>query len=248
MVWRCAAMAASNSLRNSACSLTRMLLIFGPSGSTPKARSMRRVARLQKYFVSIPRAKPQSSSIPRISPRKPSPSTPKGFSTWVLLLTARFTKSRLPAKSPFSSIRKQNTSGTSLSLPTGLSTSPPGIRVRSSPLPLTAKANSSTPATRHTFAFWRSIQTETWSSVLNRAAASCASPGVPQDLPPKIPPRRKPRALFSTKPPSEKSLPWLSPLMAPLTFRRLAKSSAPGRLPPRLSRHRKARLPSLAPS
>ena len=76
-------------------------------------------------------------------------------------IAAKFTKSLRPAKSPFSSIRKQNTSGTSLSLPTGLSTSPPGIRVRSSPFRPTARANSSTPATRHTFAFWRSIQTET---------------------------------------------------------------------------------------
>src|SRR5438046_518214 len=58
-------MAASNSLPNSVCSPTRMLPIFGPSGSIPKARCTRPVVRLRKYFASIRPANPPWFSIPR---------------------------------------------------------------------------------------------------------------------------------------------------------------------------------------
>jgi len=58
-------MAASNSLPNSVCSPTRMLPIFGPSGSIPKARCTRPVVRPRKYFASIRPANPPWFSIPR---------------------------------------------------------------------------------------------------------------------------------------------------------------------------------------
>src|SRR6266849_1592672 len=64
----------------------------------------------------------------------------------------------------------------------------------------------------------------------NPAAASCASLRVLRKLPPKTPrilPRQKPKASFSTKPPNAKSLPWRLPTMAPSTPPRLARSSAP---------------------
>src|SRR5438094_4525933 len=63
-------MAASNSLPNSVCSPTRMLPIFGPSGSIPKARCTRPVVRLRKYFASIRPANPPWFSIPRTFLRK----------------------------------------------------------------------------------------------------------------------------------------------------------------------------------
>ena len=202
-------MAASNSLPNSVCSPTRMLPIFGPSGSIPKARCTRPVVRLRKYFASIRPANPPWFSIPRTFLRKRWPLTPGAFSLSGLLPTAKFIESQLPARSPFSSIPKQNTSGTSPFHPTELSMSPPVTRVRSSPSPLTAKVNFSTPATKPTFAFWHSIQMEISSPARNPAAASCACPGVPQKPPPGIPrilPQRKPKASFSTKPPGAKLL------------------------------------------
>src|SRR5207247_2478378 len=109
-------------------------------------RCTRPVVRLRKYFASIRPANPPWFSIPRTFLRKRWPLTPGAFSLSGLLPTAKFIESQLPARSPFSSIPKQNTSGTSPFHPTELSMSPPVTRVRSSPSPLTPKASSSTPA------------------------------------------------------------------------------------------------------
>ncbi len=114
MAWPCAAMADLSSRRNSLCWPMRTLPIFGPSASIPRARFTLRAARLRKYFASIRTASLPWSSIPRTSLHKPSPLTPKALSTSALLPTARFIASRLPARSPFSSIPKRNTFGTSL--------------------------------------------------------------------------------------------------------------------------------------
>ena len=180
MAWRCAATATSNSRRKSPYLPTRTLPTFGPSGSIPRGRSTLPEARLRKYFASIRTASLLSSSIPLTSPRKPSPLTPKALFTSALLPTARFTGSLLPERNPCSSIPKRNTSGTWLFRPTGLSMSPPVTKGRSSRSRPTARANSSTPATKLTFAFWHSTQKATSSPARNPADAFCASPGVPR--------------------------------------------------------------------
>ena len=192
--------------------------------------------------------------------RKPSPSTPKALSMSALLPMARFTAYLGPAKNPFSSIPKQNTSGIWHSGQTGLSTSPPETKDRSSPSRQMARVNFSTPATKLTFAFWLSTPKEISLPAQNLAGAFCASrrvpqgynplpyPGierrVPQGLPvktPRILPRQKPKVSCSTKLPSVKSLLWPWPPMASSTSRRLARSSAPDKLPAPSSLHRKAR-------
>jgi len=76
-VWRCAATAASNSRPKSLYLPTRMLPIFGPSASIPRARSTPPAARLRKCFASIRTANLPSSSILLTSPLKPWPLTPK---------------------------------------------------------------------------------------------------------------------------------------------------------------------------
>ena len=163
-----------------------------------------------------------------------------------LLPTARFTGSLLPARNPFSSNPKRNTSGTSLFRPTELFMSPPVTKDRSSPSGPTAKASFSTPATKRTFAFWLLTQKEISSPAPNPAAASFASRGVRRRHRPKTPrmqPWRKRKASCSMKLPSAKSLPSLWPPTAPSTSPPSVRSNALGKLRARSSPTHKARQP-----
>src|SRR6266403_548853 len=156
---------------------------------------------------------------------------PRGLFMWGHLPTARFTKFLPLGRNPSSSIPRQNTSGTWLFRPTELSTSPLVTKDKSSPSRLMAKVNFFIPATKLTFAFWPSAQTETSSQEPSLAAAFFGSPTAPRRSrrrTPKILPRRRPMVSFCTKLPSAKSLPLPSQPTAPSTPPRLAKSSALG--------------------
>ena len=160
MALQCEVMAGSSLLPNSLCSRTPMLLISGLCASTLKARYTRQAVPPEKYFGLTRTPSLRSYSTLLTFQRRPSPLIQKAHSMWALLRTARCTRFRLPARSPYFSIRRQNTFGTWRSAPMARCTLPQGIKDSFSPLPLTARANCFIPATKPTFASSHSMRTK----------------------------------------------------------------------------------------